>query len=130
MSDDLFVARIEASLAASGLAVERRPDPPLGTIVFGNGPNCRMWARNFEPYGNSLSYYQEQASSVGPLRFVYRNRVYDRPPKIEPLMRFYLSRELARARLHASRWPIVAVAASPHCKLDTISWNGVSEVPW
>jgi hypothetical protein len=89
-----------------------------------------MWARVYEPYGTSLSYYQEQAAEVGPLTFVYRNQQYSRAPKLEPLLRFYVSRELARARLRASRWPIVAVAASSGCDLNAIAWDRVSEVPW
>jgi hypothetical protein len=130
LGDDILVSRVERALGAVGLSVRIQPDPPLGKIVFGNGPRCRMWARNFEPYGNSLSYFQEQATGVGPLKFVYNNQVYSRAPKLEPLLRFYVSRELARAGLAAYRRPIIAVAASPACDLQAISWEGLSEVPW
>lgn len=129
-SDRAVVLPLAVALSASGLSVSRQADPPGGDVLSAFGKNCRMWVRDYAPYGTALSYYRSEAAAFGRLVFVYRGQVRGSPPKLGPLLRYYLGRELTRLGLKANRPPILAVAASPGCDLKSISWNRVAEVPW
>lgn len=128
-SNRAVIAPLTAALSESGLTVRVLPSP-AGAIVFATAKSCRLWARDYLPYGTALAYYRSRATGYGPLAFVYQGRVYDRPPKVGPLLSFFLGRELARLGLDASRAPIIAVAASPGCALSAVPWDRVGEVAW
>ncbi|MEO5775185.1 MAG: hypothetical protein ABIQ32_13865 [Sphingomicrobium sp.] len=106
------------------------PEPPSSDVVHAGSPGCRMWAREYTPYGTYLSDFQDAAKPYGRLYFVYGNQLYDRPPKVVPLLRFYVARELARAGLRPKRKPVVAVAVTARCNLRRIDWRQIAEVPW
>lgn len=129
-SAEIVLLRLQEMLRKQGMAVQLRPDVPLGAIVLANRDRCRLWARDYLPYGTFLTDFREQAKPFGRLMFVYRGVLYLRPPKIDPLFRSYIAREIARASLRPSRSPIVAVAASRQCELNSMAWSSIAEVPW
>lgn len=129
-SDDVVTSRLADVFREAGFSAQLQFDPPAGNLVEAVNGSCRMWARDYSPYGIFLSYYESEAASVGPLVFVYQGAVNSRPPKFRPLLRYYLARELNRLGLDAYRPPIVAVAASRKCDLNAIEWHRIAEVPW
>jgi hypothetical protein len=116
-----------AMLGARGFATafERRP---LGTLLHARREGCRMLLGDYAPSGLFAVTFAERALPVGPLRFVYRGRIYTQAPKLVPVTDFYLYRELRRLGIGAERHPIVAVA-SRGCALPRFDWRRLAALP-
>jgi hypothetical protein len=102
---------------------------PLGTLVYARRGACRLMLADYSPSGTFADPIAARAEAIGPLRFVYRGEVFDRAPKLIPLTDFYLWREQGRLGFAAPRHPIVAVAASPQCRLESLDWSRLAALP-
>jgi hypothetical protein len=116
-----------AMLGARGFATafERRP---LGTLLHARRDGCRMLLGDYAPPEIFAVPFAERARPIGPVRFVYRGRIYAKAPKLVPLTDFYLYRELRRLGIGAERHPIVAVA-SRGCALSRFDWGRLAALP-
>lgn|GEM_PF-5692075 len=123
-----FGGMAAAMLARQGFvtAPELRP---LGMLVHARRGGCRLMLGDYSPYGTFADVIAARARAVGPLRFVYRGAYYERAPKLLPLTDFYWWRELRRLGLAAPRHPVVAVAASPQCRLASFDWGRLAALP-
>ena len=123
-----FGREAEAMLARQHFATapELRP---LGMLVHARRGDCRLMLGDYSPYGTFADVIAARAGAVGPLRFVYRGAFFDRAPKLVPLTDFYLWREQRRLGLAAPRHPIVAVAASPRCRVESLDWRRLAALP-
>jgi hypothetical protein len=111
-------------LRAQGFSVWKDPAGPLRGMRGG----CRVLLGDYSPYGTFADLYAEMARPVGPLRYVFRGEVYERPPKLRPLMEFYVERELKRVGYVPRRHPVAAVAVTPGCVLDAAGWRSLATV--
>lgn len=123
-----FVKSAMALLREEGFTVrpERRP---RGMVVYGRKGDCTMMVRDYSPYGTLANIYASAGQAIGPLHYVYRGAIYERAPKLVPMMEFYLHRELARVGLAVPRAPILAVAAKPNCVLSSVRWSEIAMLP-
>lgn len=124
----LFTGRAEAMLSDGGFAT-RRYVRPFGTLVLGRKDNCRLMVADYAPHGTLAEPIAAYARSIGPLRFRWRGDTTEEPPKLAPLASFYLERELRRVGLRPVRQPIIAVAASEGCELDSLPWHQLARLP-
>ena len=83
---------------------------------------CRLKAREFPPHGTLQDAYVELGHAVGPTRYAYRSAWLAAPPKMRPLLDYYVQRELARIGIDVPRRPIVAVAVGTACTAVRASW--------
>lgn len=100
-----------------------------GLVVRGRKRGCTIMLADYSPYGTFADVFQEMAAPIGPLKFIYDGALYTYPPKVFPLGRFYIERELHRVGIATSRSPIVAVAASPACDISRLDWQALSRLP-
>jgi hypothetical protein len=107
------------------VSVEKRG---FGTLLHGRSGACALILTEYEPHGTFAQRYGELAAPVGPLRFAWHGRVYDKAPKAEALVGFYLWRELRRLALSAARRPLTAWAATPDCDTSHVDWGRVGSV--
>jgi len=114
----------EAGLEVRIVRTRRAP----GILVEANGSDCRIVAGDYPPYDTYADVYRLLARPIGSLRYAYRGVLEPRPPKIRALLDFYLWREFRRVGLSRLRAPVIAMAATPGCSLQTINWKGVATV--
>lgn len=122
-----FGREAAATLAGQGFAtaLELRP---LGMLVHARRGGCRLLVADYSAYGTFAEVIAERAAAVGTLRFVYRNAFYDQAPKLVPLTDFYWWREQRRLGLAAPRHPVLAVAASAPCRVETLDWRPLAAI--
>ena len=123
-----FGGEAAAMLAGHGFATASELRP-LGMLVRARRGDCRLVLADYSPYGTFADTIAARAGAAGPLRFVYRGDLYERAPKLLPLTDFYWWREQRRLGLAAPRHPIVAVAASPQCRLESLDWRRLAAMP-
>ncbi len=116
-----FALAVQRQLSQAGFTtnVERWP---TGVTIQAQEGACRMWVRESSPHGTMRNIYDELAKPLGPLRFIYRGATFEEPPKLDPMLRFFFNREMARLGIKTSRSPIYAVASSSVCDLHSIQW--------
>ena len=91
---------------------------PSGPQVEARRGNCFMWVRDYSPHGTMKNIVMELAEPVGELRYTYKGTIGEEPPKVLPLIRFFVRREAARIGILTPRYPIYAVAVNAACSLQ------------
>ena len=91
---------------------------PTGPQVQARRGDCFMWVRDYSPHGTTKNIIMALAEPVGELRYTYRGKIGEEPPKVLPLIRFFLRREAARIGILTPRYPIYAVAVNADCSLQ------------
>ena len=89
---------------------------------------CRILAGDWPPHGTFADVYRDLGSRLGTLRFVRDGAVTTEAPKLRALLEFYVWREQRRIGIEAPRTPVIAVAASPGCDLDSLPWASAARV--
>lgn len=125
----VVASRLESVLRTVGMEPSGRSPLAGGLAVSAKGAGCEVWAVEYSPYGTMADVIASEAQPVGSLRYVYHGRVYDQPPGLEPLLRFYWWRELKRIGIDAPRSPIIAVASSASCDLSAVPWERIDLLP-
>lgn len=97
--------------------------------VTGHKGACRVLLGDYSPYGTFDALFREVAAPVGPLRFAYRGTLSASPPKLMPLMEFYLWREAGRIGIAVPRHPVSAIAASPACAAEQLDMRALASLP-
>ncbi len=116
-----FTAALATHLRPAGFAVRLEGMDGSPRLIAARG-ECRVKAREYPPHGTQRDALVELGRAIGPTRYVYRGEWSETPPKLRPLLAFYVTRELARVGLDVSRRPIVAVAIAPACPPLSASW--------
>lgn len=124
----LFALTAAQILAGGGFQTEVW-QRPMGPVLFGRRGACRVLVAEYSPYGTFAPVVARLAAPVGPVHYRWRGQSYDRAPKLQPLMLFYLQRELRRIGIEVARSPIVAIGASPGCALDGLDWGRLESLP-
>ena len=123
----LLGARVADMLNAAGME-SRRAVYPIGPQILARRGACRMGVWEYLPHGTTANAIEGLARSYGPLRYGFRGKLYSRPPKFEPLIDFFLWRELSRLGFDAARHPVLAIAASPGCDLGRLDLNRSAKI--
>ena len=89
---------------------------------------CRIKARYYPPHGTLRDSIEALGASFGPTRYIYRGEWRPAPPKLRPLMEYYLQRELARVGVAIPMPAVAAVSASPAC--GDLAADGLQQNVW
>ena len=108
-----FLADLGSALSREGFAVSVQ-GARMRRIVAERA-DCRIKARYYPPHGTLQDAIEDLGRPIGPTRYFYRGAWRSAPPKVRPLMEYYLQRELARVGIAMPMPAVVAVSASPAC---------------
>ena len=109
--------QLDSRLRAQGFTTSVRPLRIQSSIVYAVRGACRLSVRDARLGESNATVYAQDAAGIGPVRYLYRGRVYAAPPSV-PIRVGRLETELLnrggfRARTHIP----VAIASSPECGL-------------
>ena len=124
----LLADRATAFLKANGFAAAHA-QRPLGVAIYATKGACRLAIREYDAHGTFAESHKIVARRIGPLHYVYRNRLSERAPKLLPLTEYFVGREARRVGLPVPRAPILAVAATPACPLAELDWSPLATLP-
>ena len=110
-----FDRRIVATLESQHFTTVEQNIPHRSTLILGTRGGCRLGARDARDGTKSATVFARDASSIGPVRYLYRGRSYAHAPAFA--MRLGRIETELLSRLGASpKAPMpVALAASPEC---------------
>jgi hypothetical protein len=91
-------------------------------FIHANAGECRVLIREAVPQGWDHSSIEMGAKSVGRLSYVFDGTVYTREPFVAPMLQEYWTRARFKMGLSPNRHPLLAVAASNDCTIDTLPW--------
>jgi hypothetical protein len=117
-----FNQRAHRLLRAQGFETYMLPQR-FGMLVAARRGECRLFVADYPPQGIFAEPIAHAARPVGPVHFLWGGKFHSEAPKVQPLLDFYVQRELRRVGFPAERHPLVAVAASEPCQLDRIDWT-------
>ncbi|MEA3015641.1 MAG: hypothetical protein QOI38_363 [Sphingomonadales bacterium] len=89
---------------------------------------CRILAGDWPPHGTFAEVYRALGVGLGELRFVRRGAVTTEAPKLRALLEFYLWREQRRIGIEADRAPVIAVASTRDCDIESLGWARAARV--
>jgi hypothetical protein len=121
-------AAARSFLSANGFSVEVLPHK-LGPTLYGRKGRCYMMLAEEEATGVNAALLADRARRVGPERFVYRGRFFDKPPLVRPMLDLLVARQLHRMGFNAVRRPLWAAASNGRCRLDQMNWRPLATLP-
>lgn len=108
-------AQLASSLRAQGFATRTRHLRIQSSIVYATRGSCRLSVRDARLGESNRTAYTQDAVGIGPVRYLYRGRVYGSPPTFAMRLGRLQSELRYRAGLNAALHIPVALAASPGC---------------
>jgi len=91
-------------------------------LIYANAGKCRMVISEAAPQGWNRSSIEMWAKPVGRLSYVFDGSVHQSEPFLAPLLDEYWTRVRFKVGLSPSRHPVLAVAASDDCVVDSLPW--------
>jgi hypothetical protein len=102
---------------------ESRLEKRFGQVlVYANAGKCRMLISEAAPQGWNNSSIELLAKPVGRLHYVFDGAVQERESFLAPVVDEYWTRVRLKMGLSHSRHPMLAVAASDDCGVDSLPW--------
>ncbi len=95
----------------------------LFQLVPAEKGDCRLLAANMSAAGYKRTRFAQGAASYGPVRFYHGDASSDSFPRFVPAIQEVLQRWGSSIGIVAPRVPVIAVAASPECRLDGLPWE-------
>ena len=111
MAEQQLVQRLQSE----GFVTTVRPMRILTPIVYAQRGGCRLSVRDARGGEAMSTIFQTEASSIGPVRYLYKGRRYASPPGLTVRLGRLEAELLNRLRLHAAVHIPVALATSNEC---------------
>ena len=108
-----------ATLAAQGFRTALVPHHLFDYVLARKG-NCSLLAANIIASGYLRERFAEYAAAIGPTYYHYGDSTGPSFPRFLPVFTEHLQLWAYRAGIVAPRGPVIAIAASPACRLETI----------
>ena len=77
---------------------------------------CVAQLRIMDPHGTQNNFYRTRLKPNDIIRYAWRGTWNDRRPAIQPLLEYYVKRELARRGLSVDRTPVWIVGIGERCR--------------
>ncbi|HWJ59770.1 MAG TPA: hypothetical protein VNR68_09085 [Sphingomicrobium sp.] len=105
-----------SQLRSQGFVTTVRRMRFLTPIVYGQRVGCRLSVRDARGGEAMNTVFQTEASSIGPVRYLYKRRRYSSPPGLTVRLGRLEAELLNRLRLHGTVHIPVALATSNECE--------------
>jgi hypothetical protein len=107
--------QLASNLRAQGFTTSVRPLRIQSSIVYATRGSCRLSVRDARLGESNATAYTQDAARIGPVRYLYRGRVYAAPPSVAIRIGRLETELLNRAGFTARAHIPVAIASSPEC---------------
>ncbi|TMJ20345.1 MAG: hypothetical protein E6G92_11535 [Alphaproteobacteria bacterium] len=84
--------------------------------------SCTLVATNALTQGYLRERFTEETAAIGPTYYHYRGATGPSFPRFIPVVSERLQNWANRVGIAVPRAPVIAIAASPACRLDTVDW--------
>jgi hypothetical protein len=118
---ELFEKAVASFLHQHGFA-SRLETRSRRLFIYAKAEKCRMLIREAEPHGWNNSATEFHTKEVGRLRYVFDGTVYEHEPFLAPVIGQYWTILRIKMGLSPNSHPVLAVAASDDCAIDTLPW--------
>jgi hypothetical protein len=120
--DSAGLARdMAAALAGRGYRTAIVPHH-LFDFVIARKEDCLLVAANAETDGYLHQRFAQEMAGIGPIHYHYDGALAPAFPRIFPVLGEHIQNWGYRIGIVAPRRPVIAIAASPACRLDAIDW--------
>jgi hypothetical protein len=113
-----------AALATRGFSTAVVPHHLFDYVVARKG-DCALVAANALAAGYLRERFAEEVRGVGPVLYHYRGAPAAAFPRVIPVLSEHLQNWAYQVGIVAPRTPVIAIAASPACRLDSIDWSAL-----
>jgi hypothetical protein len=113
-----------AALAAQGFRTALVPHHLFDFVRAQKGA-CTLIAANALAVGHLRDRFVEETAGIGPTLYHYRGATAAAFPRVAPVIAEHLQNWSYRVGIVAPRTPVIAIAASPACRLDSIDWSAL-----
>ena len=113
-----------ATLAARGFRTVVRAHHLFDYVLARKG-DCTLIAANALASGWLGERFAEETAAIGPVSYQYRGATGTDFPRFVPVVAEHLQLWAYRVGIVAPRTPVIAIAASPACRLDAIDWGAL-----
>ena len=121
--DDMRLARdMAAMLQSDGFRVAVVPHH-LFPFVRAEKEGCTLIAANAVASGVFRRRFESAAAPVGPTSYNHGSALGAAFPRYLPVVAEHLQNWAYRFGIIAPRKPVIAIAATPACRLDSIAWS-------
>jgi hypothetical protein len=127
--DESLFLRTAAGVAAKAGLIPRLGRTKLGPVLDAHAPGCSLMLREATEGSTFAPAYSRLAKAVGPVRYVYRGRVFGDAPNLLASADHQLWRGLHRLGIATRRHPVVAVAMSSGCEGRSFDWSALATLP-
>jgi hypothetical protein len=111
-----------AAFAAHGFRTAVVPHHLFDYVVVARRGACALVAANAQTDGYLRERFAEDAGGIGPILYHYSGAPVPAFPRVVPVVTEHLQNWAYRVGIVAPRTPVIAIAASPACRLDSIDW--------
>jgi hypothetical protein len=123
-SDEKLNEAIVALLSRAHFAVEQNA-LVSGVEIVGRAPDCRIAVRDAFPQGYNLEAIATWAKDA-QLHYAFRGELFEQPPTYRATAAFVWARALRQFGLHPAWSPLLAIASTGTCALNTLAWGGLN----
>lgn len=128
-ADDMRMARdMAAMLQRDGFRVAVVPHH-LFPFVRAEKEGCTLVAANAVANGVFRRRFESAAARIGPTSYNHGSALGGAFPRFLPVTAEHLQNWAFRFGIVAPRTPVIAIAASPTCRLDSINWPALRVWP-
>jgi hypothetical protein len=99
-----------------------------GVFIDANAGKCRMLISEATPQGWDRNQNELWATPVGRLSYVFDGAVHAQEPFLAPMLDRWWMRLRVKLGLSPNYHPVLAVAASEECAVDSLPWRQLSEL--
>ena len=107
--------QLASSLRAQGFATRTIHLRIQSSIVYGTRGSCRLSVRDARLGESNATAFTLDAAGIGPVRYLYRGRVYENTPTFAIRLGRLQTELLDRAGFNAALHIPVVIASSPEC---------------
>jgi len=112
---------MSAALAAQGFSTAVVPHHLFDYVIARKG-NCTLAATNAIASGYLRERFAEEVRGIGPVAYHYGDGPPAAFPRFIPVLTEHLQNWAYQIGIVGPRVPVIGIAASPACRLDTMDW--------
>lgn len=117
--------RAGSFLESHGFKLDKSPADRDFFLLSGATGDCQVLVAAVSPQGWHTDIVRKLVPSRSNLLFIYRGQAYSEQPVLITAFNDYIFRFFRMLGAHPRMSPILAVVASPECKVEELPWTEI-----